>query len=163
MCQCAVFGRERGFRLQRTGCNRLRLIFGVPCSPTLMLLTALTGIATARTASFAPKRPSVRFDRSQPDGIQRITTTNSPKHVHFKTSTTRRVAPDEFGDFFELAEPVRTPGIPGIIGTVATWVTSEEETAEPAPTYFRHSVASGKASGGCKPSGATPTTRRNVP
>ncbi len=79
-----------------------------------MLLTAATGIATARAASFAAKRPSVRFDGPQPDGIQRITTTNSPKHVHFKTSTTRRVASDQFGHFFELAEPSGTLGIPGI-------------------------------------------------
>ena len=82
-----------------------------------MLLTALPGIASDRPAAFAAKRPSVLFGGTQPDAVQRITTTNSPGYAASKTRITVRVTRWGFPEFLRAAEPFPTVGIASNVGT----------------------------------------------
>lgn len=98
------FGREK-FRLQRTGCNRLRFIFDVPASRTLVLLTALHGMRAATPAAFAAKSPSVLSDGSQLRAHNEITASHSLKSADSETRTTGTVARRQFSPSMNTAEP----------------------------------------------------------
>lgn len=80
-----------------------------------MLLTALTGIASDRPAAFALNRPPVLPERPQLDAIQRITTTNSPKHAASDTRTIVKLAREVFGESLRPCEPSVTVGIASIV------------------------------------------------
>ncbi len=98
---------RESFRLQRTSCIRLRVIFDVPGPTTLMLLTALPGIAMALPAAFAANPPTVMPACPQPAAIQRITTRNPHNNALSGTRTTVRVPSVRVHEISATSEPAR--------------------------------------------------------